>query len=190
MLVESFLTVQGPFSAKSPSRDEPPGPPFSQIARGASWGAERDSKNQKNLAQSQHDLTDRDEAQLSRIDGIVLFFPIDIVQQTRREMNMPSVGLCRVLQFTDIWLLKLAKVLQTPIPPYASPLCTKWSHFHETWIAKSFAAQALAETERQQVQRGPISGWHASECGFFAKNCPTIVRGPRRRNSFIDHEKD
>jgi hypothetical protein len=71
--------VQGPFSAKSPSRDEPPGPPLSQIARGASCGAERDSKNQKNLVGSQNSLIDKDQSQFSRIDGIVLFFSIGIV---------------------------------------------------------------------------------------------------------------
>lgn len=46
---ESSLTKHGPFSSSSPMRDEPPGPPLSQMANGALWGSFLASKNQKNL---------------------------------------------------------------------------------------------------------------------------------------------
>lgn len=41
---------QGPFSWRPPIRDDPPGPPLSQMASGAFWGSFLDSKNQKKLA--------------------------------------------------------------------------------------------------------------------------------------------
>lgn len=49
VLLESSLTKHGPFSDRRPSRDEPPGPPFNQIVKGALWGSFRASKNQKKL---------------------------------------------------------------------------------------------------------------------------------------------
>jgi hypothetical protein len=47
--LESAVTKQGPFSSNKPIMDEPPGPPFSHMARGALAGSLRASKNQKNL---------------------------------------------------------------------------------------------------------------------------------------------
>lgn len=47
--LESSFTKQGPFSMSRPSMDEDPGPPLSQMARGAVSGFLRASKNQKKL---------------------------------------------------------------------------------------------------------------------------------------------
>lgn len=57
VLFESAATKQGPFSDKAPIRDEPPGPPLSQIASGALRGSFLDSKNQKKLVQVSLDST-------------------------------------------------------------------------------------------------------------------------------------
>jgi hypothetical protein len=48
--LESAPTKQGPFSWSNPIIDEPPGPPFNQIDRGALTGSLRASKNQKKLS--------------------------------------------------------------------------------------------------------------------------------------------
>lgn len=47
--LESACTMQGPFSPRASAVDDAPGPPFSQMARGAWSGSFRDSKNQKNV---------------------------------------------------------------------------------------------------------------------------------------------
>ncbi len=47
--LESFWTMQGPFPPSAEAVEEAPGPPLSQIARGACKGSFRDSKNQKNV---------------------------------------------------------------------------------------------------------------------------------------------
>jgi hypothetical protein len=47
--LESFWTMQGPFSPSAEAVEDAPGPPLSQIAKGAWRGSLRDSKNQKNV---------------------------------------------------------------------------------------------------------------------------------------------
>jgi hypothetical protein len=47
--LESSWTIQGPFSPNAEAVEGTPGPPLSQIARGAWRGSFRDSKNQKNV---------------------------------------------------------------------------------------------------------------------------------------------
>ena len=47
---ESELMEQGPFSWRRPIKEDPPGPPLSQIDNGAFWGSFRASKNQKKLS--------------------------------------------------------------------------------------------------------------------------------------------
>jgi hypothetical protein len=46
---ESGFTLHGPFSVRRPSIEELPGPPFSQIDKGAFAGSFRASKNQKKV---------------------------------------------------------------------------------------------------------------------------------------------
>lgn len=46
---ESGLMKQGPFSSSKPLREEAPGPPFIHMLRGAFWGSDLASKNQKNV---------------------------------------------------------------------------------------------------------------------------------------------
>ena len=47
--LESLWTMQGPFSPRAEAVEDVPGPPLSQITRGACSGSFLDSKNQKNV---------------------------------------------------------------------------------------------------------------------------------------------
>jgi hypothetical protein len=73
--------------------EEPPGPPLSQIARGAVEGFLRASKNQKNLLSSVY-RKDNEELILGlRVDRIVLRLADDMIQKSGREVDVAGVRL-------------------------------------------------------------------------------------------------
>ena len=87
VLFESAFTKQGPFSDRR--RDEPPGPPFSQMDNGALRGSLRDSKNQKNLQVINRIFIDN-QGQCIHIYWIVLGLAV-LVDGVWRKMDIATV---------------------------------------------------------------------------------------------------
>lgn len=104
-------TKQGPFSSSSPIKLEPPGPPFSQMARGALRGSLRASKNQKKLRfvsitaeQHQNALQD------SRVDGVVLDISA-AVQESSWKVDVARVRLDVRGRLADAGLFTIDQVV-------------------------------------------------------------------------------
>jgi hypothetical protein len=83
--------------------EELPGPPFSQIVRGAFFGSLRASKNQKNSTKvSKRRSSQLLDAQYT-VDGVVL--TLSQVCRPRRKINVSSIGLYAGSGFAERVLL-------------------------------------------------------------------------------------
>lgn len=139
--------------------DEPPGPPFSQMASGALAGSLRDSKNQKKLRLDVNDGYRQSIFDRLRVDRVVLWLAIDVIKETRRQPDVARVRLDTWSRFADSRLaFDQPRTREQSWTDFIPPPCTKWSRSHGFLISGPSSLQASGEIGLAPGQSALSSG--------------------------------